>query len=140
MTRINVVPIEELNDAHLALEHYELVRVYRLVRLAIGRGETPDDWRNPSTYRMGAGHVRFFYPRLGFVQRREIQLHVEMLYRGLSLIREEQELHDIPAEWFGGYEPTEEAIAINRQRLQQRIDEFEMQAMRGYFTYKDEDT
>ena len=30
MTIINVVPVEELTNGHLAIEHYELVRVYRL--------------------------------------------------------------------------------------------------------------
>ena len=136
MTRINAVPVEELTNAHLAVEHYELIRVYRLVRKAINRGEQPDDAKNPDTYRMGKGHVRFFYPRLRYIQRREIQLHVEMLFRGLSLSREEYDTSDIPSSWFQDWTPDEGAKEINRARLKQRIMEYERHMTRGYIMEK----
>ena len=133
MTSINVVPVEELTNGHLAIEHYELVRVYRLVRIAIERGEQPNDWRNVPTYRMGASHVRFFYPRLGYVRNREIDIHVEMLFRGIPLVREEEDLSDIPDIWFGSYEPDDAARLVNRQRIAERNLDMERKYMRGYF-------
>ncbi len=133
MTRINTVPVETLSNGHLATEHYELVRVYRLVRGAVERGERPDDPRNPDSYRTGAGHVRFFYPRLGYIKKREIELHLEMLFRGIPLVREEEDTSDIPPEWFGSYEPTEESKIINQARLDNRNTELEKKVMRGYF-------
>lgn len=132
MTRINVVPPEELSNAHLEVEHYELHRLYVLVRKAIARGEEPDVTAVP-TYRMGTGHVRFFYPRLGFIKKRETKLIIEMLYRGLPLVRQEEVVTDIPSSWFYDYEPTEEAINVNRERLALRTMEYERNMLKGYF-------
>ena len=130
MTRVNVVPVTELSDGHLEIEHYELPRVFVLVRGAIERGEAPDDWRNPSEYRVGAGHVRFFYPRLLYVFQRQIDVMLEMLVRGLPLIREEQHVSDISSIWLNDYEPTEQAITDNRKRLSERSAEYEWQFTR----------
>ena len=60
MTRINCVPPSELTVQHLVAEYRELPRIFALVRAAIARGERPDDTRNPTEYRLGSGHVRFF--------------------------------------------------------------------------------
>lgn len=133
MTRINVIPVEQLSSPHLASEHYEIVRVYRLVRDAVDRGEKPDDWRNPDTYRMGAGHVRFFYPRLGFIRKREIDLLLEIMFRGIPPVRELDLGEGIPPEWFGEYEPDEAARITNRARLIERNLQTEKMVMKGYF-------
>lgn len=60
MTRINCIPPRELSREHLIAEYRELPRIFALVRAAIARGESPDDPRNPTSYTLGAGHVRFF--------------------------------------------------------------------------------
>ncbi|MBP7000765.1 pyrimidine dimer DNA glycosylase/endonuclease V [Amaricoccus sp.] len=41
MTRINVVPPEELSRAHLVAEYRELPRVFGMVRAMIARGLDP---------------------------------------------------------------------------------------------------
>ena len=38
MTRINVVPVEELTNKHLMAEYHEITRIFRLVREAQNRG------------------------------------------------------------------------------------------------------
>ncbi len=58
---------------------------------------------------------------------------IEMLFRGLTLIREEENVSDIPLEWFGDYAPTTEALAINRTRIATRTMEYERVNMKGYF-------
>ncbi len=133
MTRINVVPVSELSDAHLELEHYELHRVYVLVRKAIIRGEQPDLTAVPE-YTMGKGHVRFFYPRIKYIKTRETELIIEMLFRGLSLIREEEDIPDIPSSWFSDYVPDTKAIQINRTRIATRKMEYERLFTKGYFS------
>lgn len=120
MTRINVVPPSELSDKHLGAEYRELPRIFGLVRAAAQRGETPGDKRNPSTYTLGAGHVRFFYPRLGFLRSRYADLVSECVRRGRTVNFPELPAHDIPPEWFGDYQPTDVALAINRQRILER--------------------
>jgi deoxyribonuclease (pyrimidine dimer) len=120
MTRINVVPPAELSRQHLVAEYRELPRIFNLVRAAIKRGERPCDPRNPPEYTLGRGHVRFFYPRLGYLAKRQGQLVVEMQRRGYSPQFVTQDLNDIPLEWFDGYTVTPQALAINRARIKDR--------------------
>ena len=121
MTRINVVPVEELTREHLVAEYKELPRVFGLVRSAIERGEMPNDKRNPDTYRLGSGHVRFFYPRLGFIVERHKKLVDEMLKRGYVVNYPEPPNHDIGQEWFGNYSATQDALEENRNRIAERL-------------------
>ncbi len=122
MTRINLVPPAELSDKHLGAEYRELPRIFGLVRKAIQRGEKPTDARNPKDYVLGTGHVRFFYPRLGFLYVRHLQLIEECKRRGrhVSFDNPTELLVGIPPEWHGVYRPTAEALAINRQRIKER--------------------
>lgn len=123
MTRINCIPPAELTGPHLIAEYRELPRVFGLVRQAIARGERPDDPRNPATYRLGPGHIRFFYPRLKFLFLRQSLIIAEMRARGYapgftdpSLL-----LEGIPAEWQKDWIPCAQAMALNRQRIAQRL-------------------
>lgn len=123
MTRINCVPPAELTTPHLVAEYRELPRIFGLVRAAIARGERPDDSRNPRDYRLGPGHVRFFYPRLGFLARRQEALVAEMLRRGYSPSFTDPAglLAGMPAEWCGDWTPSADAMALNRARIAERI-------------------
>ena len=98
-------------------------RIFGLVRAAIQRGETPGDPRNPREYRLGAGHVRFFYPRLGWLAERQAGLIAEMLARGYqpSFTDPAGLLDGIPAAWAGPWQPDETAMALNRARIRERL-------------------
>jgi hypothetical protein len=123
VTRINCVPPIELSTAHLVAEYRELPRIFGLVRAAIERGEKPDDPRNPIEYRLGTGHVRFFYPRLGYLAKRQAELIEEMLRRGYSpsFTDPTSLLRGIPREWRGDWVPSKDAISINRTRISERL-------------------
>lgn len=123
MTRINCIPPHELSGPHLVAEYRELPRIFTLVRAAIARGEKPCDPRNPPGYRLGAGHVRFFYPRLGYLARRQAALIAEMLARGYApgFTETAHLLEGIPAEWCGDWQPDPEAMALNRARIAERL-------------------
>lgn len=123
MTRINCMPPQELTGPHLVAEYRELPRIFALVRAAMARGERPDDPRNPREYCLGAGHVRFFYPRLGYLAGRQAALIAEMKARGYapSFTDPHALLDGIPDEWRGDWIPTEQALAINRARIAERI-------------------
>lgn len=123
MTRINCIPPSELTGPHLVAEYRELPRIFALVRAAIARGEQPDDPRNPPEYRLGSGHVRFFYPRLGFLARRQAALVAEMLARGYAPgYTETAHLMDgFAAEWCADWQPTDQAMALNRARIAERL-------------------
>jgi deoxyribonuclease (pyrimidine dimer) len=123
MTRINCVPPSELTAQHLVAEYRELPRIFALVRAAIARGERPNDTRNPTEYRLGSGHVRFFYPRLLYLARRQASLIAEMQSRGYRPAFTDPAvlLAGIPAEWCNDWQPTPEAQAANRARISERL-------------------
>lgn len=124
MTRINCIPPQELTGPHLVAEYRELPRIFTLARAAIERGELPDDPRNPRSYTLGKGHVRFFYPRLGFLVKRQQALIDEMLRREYqpSYRTTEHLIENIPAQWCADWHPDEAAIALNKARIAERLN------------------
>ena len=116
MTRINVVPVQELCDKHLLAEYRELPRVFKLAR------PCPDA---PKEYTLGAGHVKFFYDKLKFLQERFIQIVLEMDIRGITTtFRMTPAVDPSRALLYGDYTPTPEALALNRARIAERISQF----------------
>jgi hypothetical protein len=120
MTRINCVPVQELTDKHLLAEYRELPRVFKLAR------RCPDA---PKNYTLGAGHVKFFYDKLLYCQKRQVQLYEEMKLRGFKPKYDPEELwHYHPKAGGRTFEyqwedwaPTPEALEINRNRIGERI-------------------
>ncbi len=125
ITRINCVPAGELTQQHLVAEYRELPRIFNLVRAAIERGERPTDKRNPRAYTLGTGHVRFFYPRLGWLKERQRELVGEMQARGYKPSFTDVDGLDagIDRAWLGNWTPDDAAMAINRERIATRLRE-----------------
>lgn len=117
MSRINVVPPSELSNAHLLGEYHELPRICNLVRKAIYRGERPHVENYPPTYRLGRGHVRFFYPRLGYIVKRWDKIVSECKKRGMAVKYNTLPLDGIDQEWFNDWEPDDYDIEINKGRI-----------------------
>lgn len=122
MTRINCIDPELLSDRHLIAEYRELPRIFALVRNAQDRGENPTDKRNPMQYKLGAGHVRFFYPRLRWLLSRQKALVVECLRRGFKIQYTQPDglIDGIAEEWLGDWCPTDVDKQINIARINQR--------------------
>jgi len=123
MTRINCIPVQELTDKHLGAEYRELPRLFKQVAAAVARGERPDDPRNPTRYTLGEGHVRFFYPRLGFIVTRYHQIALECVLRNRKVLYDgvPPAADEIPPEWFGQWKPDAQALALNRARIAERL-------------------
>jgi len=85
MTRINLVPPATLARQHLVAEYRELPRVFGLVHKAQAKGRTPADCDIPKSYRLGAGHVTFFYDKLSWLLWRQMALIQEMDRRGYAV-------------------------------------------------------
>lgn len=116
LTRINLVPPAELCDQHLLAEHRELTRIPN----AVARGRfslagQPDD------YKLGEGHVRFFFDKLAFLKRRYEALHAECRARGFHVSPIWPA--DLPADarLWRDYTPTSAALAASRERIAQRM-------------------
>lgn len=119
MTRINCVPVQELHDKHLLAEYRELPRVFKLAYAAYARSERPVQ----DEYTLGKGHVKFFYTRLGWLRWRFQDLVAEMQARGFrpQYPHVPSVADGLPPSWWQFWEPAPEALAINRQRIQERL-------------------
>lgn len=122
MTRINVVPVEELTNQHLMAEYRELPRIFTLVKKAQEKGKRPVDF-TVETYRLGKGHVHFFYKRLAWLQERYNELVKELYRRDFNInpIRTFSLLEGLDHYWFGWYSVTTEALQENRERIAKRL-------------------
>ncbi len=118
MTRINVIPVTELCDQHLLAEFRELTRIPNCVLSGKLKYDYPD---RPLSYTLGAGHVKFFTNKLGWLLRRYNDLFVECRERGFNVIfifpTKELLVKGIPLEQ---WEPDETAKETNRQRIAER--------------------
>lgn len=114
MTRINLIPPCELCDKHLLAEYRELPRIFHLARPC---SDAPDK------YVLGKGHVKFFYDKLAFLINRQRQIIDECLKRGFKIQHKEVNLvlGSDRIDLYNDYNPTQEAIALNRARIAERL-------------------
>ncbi|MGC7590107.1 pyrimidine dimer DNA glycosylase/endonuclease V [Bisgaard Taxon 46] len=116
MTRINLIPVNELCDQHLLAEHRELTRIPN----AVAKGKfnlvgQPDD------YKLGTGHVRFFFNKLAFLKQRYDLLHQECIARGFNVkYIWPTDLPEDPTLWLD-YTPTKNALDANKARIEERM-------------------
>jgi deoxyribonuclease (pyrimidine dimer) len=78
----------------------------------------------PTNFTLNTGHVCFFYDKGGYLRRRYEELTAELERRGYKIDRAAKFDPDgvmTAAPWNGDYEPTEEAYAIIRQRIAEKI-------------------
>lgn len=123
MTRINLVPPATLHSKHLLAEYRELPRIFGLVLAAQQRGLTYDTAGIPPTYRLGTGHVKFFYNKVHWLTGRFDALVTECLARGFNI--QHTALPPLVASihpyWWGSYHPTPEAIALSAARILEKM-------------------
>ena len=116
MTRINVVPPENLTDQHLFAEYRELPRAFPLAAAALRRGVV----LGPPRYTMGEGHVTFFYSRTDYLVGRHAAIVTELLSRSYDLSRTEP-LVRVVGYGVSRWQPTERDISVNLERLRERL-------------------
>lgn len=120
MTRINVVPVEELTDQHLFAEYREITRLFPLSLKANERG-----FKQPiHEYVLGTGHVKFFYDKLGFIEARYFNLKKELLLRGYNITLKDDivRYRDLIPAMYNDYVPTGDSIKISRARIREKLD------------------
>lgn len=134
MTRINCIPVQELSGPHLVAEYRELPRIFTLAQKAAERlqAKSPSAVKRPalpgqpSQYTLGTGHVLFFYTRLGYLSARHRQLVEEMKRRGYQPSFDgvqREDFPDIPDAYWQDWVPDDDALALNRERIELRTQE-----------------
>lgn len=136
MTRINLVPVEELTDQHLFAEFREIKMVAKSLRRSIASAvrKYGVDWEKyllskiAKEYTLNTGHVTFFYDKGLFLKKRFALLCKELDKRGVnynkqSTFDESSIYNELPNLWNKDYYPTQREINISNDRIVTRIFE-----------------
>ena len=117
MTRINAgIPVETLTDLHLRAEHREIKRIPN----CISKGKYNLDGI-PPVFKLGTGHVKFFYDKCEYLLDRYAELYDECIRRGFNVQNYIDAWSGVPAELMGNYTPTPECIAEVKERIAERL-------------------
>lgn len=120
MTRINVVPVSELTREHLIAEYREIMRLPNNLRTSLNRKSSPFSLTEiPKEYKMGKGHVKFFFNKFKFLEKRFNELITEMKNRGYNPNFTDSSIFKVSEEFYKDYLPTNDALEINRQRIKE---------------------
>jgi len=117
MTRINVgYPVENLTTKHLIAEHREIKRIPNTI--VSGKAVVRDI---PETFRLGTGHVKFFYDKLGYLLERYHDLYAECLRRGFNVQDYSGAWDGVPSHLMGNYTPTDSDKVIIKERINSKL-------------------
>ena len=112
MTRVNVVPVQELSDQWLIAEYRELPRCLK------GNISIKDA---PDYYVLGKGHMKWVRKHGIYANRRMFELIKEMLFRGFNVTYRDGLTNYITTLMLD-YKPSATDIQINRKRLKDRYN------------------
>lgn len=113
MTRINSgIKPKELSNKLLVAELYEIIR---LPTISLGKKA-----QDIPTFRLGAGHVRFFYDKGQYTLNRYKMLREEALQRGFNVSDYESKWSKLPKELMNDWQETPEAREIVLQRFAEK--------------------
>tara|TARA_R110000868_G_scaffold118456_1_gene314115 strand:+ start:206 stop:565 length:360 start_codon:yes stop_codon:yes gene_type:complete len=117
MTRINCgIPPKELTKQHLIAEHREIKRIPNC--LSKGRYSLKG---MPAQFKLGEGHVKFFYNKALYLKNRYEELYQECLNRGVNATYFGEAWDGVPEELMNDYEPTDRDRVIIRERIKERL-------------------
>ena len=117
MTRINVgIPPAELTDKHLLAEHREIKRIPN----CIAKGKYNMDGI-PDKFKLGTGHVKFFYNKLLYLKYRYIRLYWMCKRRGFNVQNYIGAWDNVPEELMNDYKVKANDIRIIRERINERL-------------------
>ena len=123
MTRINLVPPEELSDQHLVAEYREIF----MVGSSLQRSLKSPNWEKtkksiPKYFTLNKGHVKFFYDKGKYLSERYDVLIKEMKRRKMRpdpsrTFKKEQ----WPDELFNTWKPNDYDLKVVRTRIEMKI-------------------
>ena len=118
MTRINVgIPPAELTDKHLLAEHREIKRIPN----CIAKGKYNMEGI-PERFKLGTGHVKFFYNKLLYLKNRYWKLYIECIKRGFNMQNYSSAWDNVPQELMNDYKVKANDIKIIRERINHKLN------------------
>lgn len=118
MTRINVgIPPKQLTRQHLLAEHREMKRIPNVV--SKGKYNLKGQ---PKQFKLGTGHVKFFYDKLGYLKQRYEEVYHECCERKYDVTYYGDSWNNVPKHLMGTYTPTERDIQLVTERINERLN------------------
>ena len=118
MTRINVgIPPAELTGPHLIAEHREIKRIPN----CIAKGKYNMDGI-PEKFKLGPGHVKFFYNKLLYLKNRYIELYKECIKRGFNVQNYIDAWNNVPEDLMNDYKVEANDIKIIKERIKEKLN------------------
>ena len=124
MTRVNLVPVQELADQHLMAEFRELKMIPKALARSLRTQSREKILKKiPSKFTLNTGHVLFFYDKGKYLQNRYDKIVVELVARGYKINVDAKLDPDnvMTDEFYNDYTPTEDALNIIRTRIAEKI-------------------
>ena len=123
MTRINIVPVEELMDQHLIAEYREITMVPASLKRTLSSKKGLDRKKIPNNYTLNKGHVYFFYDKGLFLSKRYKILTIEMKKREFKPDSTRKFPIDVFLEngLYNDWTPTAQEYIIIRERIREKI-------------------
>ena len=123
MTRINIIPVEELTDQHLMAEYREIFMIGSALQISL-KSKNWDPKRIPEKFTLNTGHVTFFYDKGRYLYKRYGEIRKELKKRNFKL--DDSRLFKVtqfPTKYYNDWEPMSEDQEIIRQRIEERIQQ-----------------
>ena len=118
MTRINVgIRPEELTTKHLIAEHREIKRIPNCIK--IGRYSLKGQ---PSEFKLGTGHIKFFYNKLEYLRKRYEEIYLKCGKRNFNVTYYGESFKNLPIELMNDYKETERDRRILQERINERLN------------------
>jgi deoxyribonuclease (pyrimidine dimer) len=116
MTRINLVPVDELSDQHLLAEYRELPRMASFAEKTV---QTVD--AIPEKYKLNKGHMVFFLNKGTYLETRHKEIVAELLHRGFNLNNTKPFKMNRRFPQDDNWTPTYEEEEISRNRVLEKL-------------------
>jgi deoxyribonuclease (pyrimidine dimer) len=126
MTRLNLISPSLLTDQHLLAEYKELTQVHGSLKRTLESSKGLDKSRIAKVCPLNGGHVYFFYDKLGYLNKRYLELATEMHKRGFKAdahIKHWGRINAFPLELYGDYSPSKEEKDYLKTRIIERINQ-----------------
>jgi deoxyribonuclease (pyrimidine dimer) len=123
MMRINVINPKYLTDNHLIAEYRETkMSTYYYKRSSQSKNGINPNKISP-IYTLNKGHAYMWFDKYGYISKRFDAVVQEMKNRGFQTNFDKLNFDGIPSEAFGDYNPTQNDIRINLDRVLLRISD-----------------
>jgi len=121
LTRINILPVEELTDQHLMAEYREIFMIGSALQISL-KSKKWDKNRIPKELTLGTGHVMFFYDKGLYLYKRYQQIQTELNKRNYNLDKSRLfKVTQFPTDYYNDWTPTDRDRAVIRERIEERI-------------------